>query len=345
MKADGKRWKVAVVGALGMVGTEMMRTLERRRFPVAELRALDLAGNEGEQVEFGGRKLRVQAACREAFEGVDLALFSAGAEASLQLAPLAVQAGAVVIDNSSAWRMDPACPLVVPEVNPQALAAHRGLIANPNCSTIQLVVALQPLHEAARIRRVVVATYQAVSGAGKKAVDELARQSRDYLEKGSVSAPQAFAKRLAFNAIPQIDVFLPDGATKEEQKMVRETAKIMGDDSIRVSATCVRIPVFYGHSEAVNLETQGKLTAEEARTLLRAAPGLVVLDEPERLSYPLAAEIEHTDAVYVGRIREDRTLDCGLTLWIVADNIRKGAALNAVQIAELLVERSLLRVP
>ena len=240
---------------------------------------------------------------------MDLALFSAGAEACLQLAPLAVQAGAVVIDNSSAWRMDPACPLVVPEVNPQALAAHRGLIANPNCSTIQLVVALQPLHEAARIRRVVVATYQAVSGAGKKAVEELAAPEPRLPGDGTVSPPQAFAKRLAFNAIPQIDVFLPDGSTKEEQKMVRETAKIMGDDTIRVSATCVRVPVFYGHSEAVNLETQRKLTAGEARTLLRAAPGLVVLDEPERLSYPLAAEIEHSDAVYVGRIREDRTLE------------------------------------
>ena len=344
--AEARKWNVAVVGALGMVGTEMLRTLERRAFPVAELRPLDLAEHAGREVEFGGRRVRVRAASAEAFRGIELALFSAGAEASRELAPLAVAAGAVVVDNSSAWRMDPSCPLVVPEVNGEALREHRGIIGNPNCSTIQMVVALKPLHDAARLTRIVVATYQAVSGAGARAAAELAEQTAGRLRDGRPGGePRAFPHPIAFNVIPQIDVFLEDGSTKEEQKMVRETRKILGDDTVRVSATCARVPVFYGHSEAVNLETARKLGAAEARELLRRAPGVVVLDEPAERLYPMPLSAEHTDAVYVGRIREDRSVEHGLNLWIVADNVRKGAALNAVQIAELLVEKGLMRVP
>ncbi len=342
--ADKRTWNVAVVGALGMVGTEMLHTLERRKFPVAELRALDVAEAEGTAVEALGRTVRTLAARGENFAGVDIALFSAGAEASLELAPRAVERGAVVVDNSSAWRMDPECPLVVPEVNPGDLARHRGIIANPNCSTIQMVIALKPLHDAARIRRIVVSTYQAASGAGKKAVDELRRAASEYLQRGTAPAPEAFPHPIAFNVIPQIDVFLPDGYTREEHKMMDETRKILNDDTIRVSATCVRVPVFFGHSESVNIETERRLRPEEARELLRGAAGVQLLDEPDRLDYPMPLSTEHTDAVYVGRIREDASMENGLNLWIVADNIRKGAALNAVQIAEALAARGLVRV-
>jgi aspartate-semialdehyde dehydrogenase len=340
--ARKESWNVAVVGALGMVGAEMIRTLERRRFPVAELRPLDVAEQAGAEVEYQGRAVRVGEAGREGLRGIDIALFSAGAEASRELAPLAVEEGAVVIDNSSAWRMEAGCPLVVPEVNPQALERHRGIIANPNCSTIQMVVAVKPLHDAARIRRIVVSTYQAASGAGRKAVEELERQSRQYLEHASIRPGEAFPHRIAFNAIPQIDVFQDGGYTKEEIKMARETQKIMNDESIRVSATCVRIPVFTGHAESVNIETERKISPQEVRELLRRAPGVQLVDEPQELRYPMPALAEHTDAVYVGRIREDRTIERGINLWIVADNIRKGAALNAVQIAEILVARGLL---
>lgn len=339
-----RRWNVAVVGALGMVGTEMIKTLEMRKFPVAELRPLDLAKFEGTEVEFAGRKVRTLAANAENFAGIDIAIFSAGAAASLELAPLAVEKGAVVVDNSSAWRMDPECPLVVPEVNPQDLRWHKGIIANPNCSTIQMVVALKPLHDRACIKRIVVSTYQAVSGAGKRAFEELREQTRDLLE-GSPLNPQAFPHQIAFNVIPQIDVFQEGGYTKEEWKMVKETQKIMGDDSIKVTATCVRVPVFFGHSESVNIETEKNLTAHEARDLLRSAPGVRVIDDPAELRYPMPVDAAHTDDVFVGRIREDSSIENGLSLWIVADNVRKGAALNAVQIAERLVADDLVRVP
>jgi len=339
-----RAWNVAVVGAAGMVGTEMMRTLERRRFPVGELRPLDVAAVAGTTLPFAGRTVRCLEATEANFAGIDIAIFSAGAEASLELAPRAVRQGAVVVDNSSAWRMDAACPLVVPEVNPHDLAWHKGIIANPNCSTIQMVVALKPLHDRARIRRVVVSTYQAAAGAGKNGLDELLRQARGILDTGSCEAPRTFQHQLAFNLIPQIDVFGEGGYTKEEWKMVHETVKIMGDAGIRVTATTVRVPVLVGHSESVNIETERKLTAAEARELLSRAPGVAVVDEPATATYPMPAPAAGTDEVFVGRIREDNSLDNGLNLWIVSDNVRKGAALNAVQIAERLLADGLVRV-
>ncbi|HSK09199.1 MAG TPA: aspartate-semialdehyde dehydrogenase [Vicinamibacterales bacterium] len=338
-------WNVAVVGAAGMVGTEMIRTLEQRHFPVAELRPLDTAAVAGTAVSFQGRSLPCLEATEANLAGVHLAIFSAGGDASLELAPAAVRQGAVVVDNSSAWRMDPACPLVVPEVNPRDLAWHRGIIANPNCSTIQLVVALKPLHDRARILRIVVSTYQAASGAGKHGVDELAAQARAVLDGLDPSAPRTFQHRLAFNLIPQIDVFREGDYTKEEWKMVHETRKILGDASIRVTATTVRVPVFVGHSESVNIETEEKLSPDEARRLLAAAPGVCVIDDPSNRRYPMPADAAGTDGVFVGRIREDQSIERGLNLWIVADNVRKGAALNAVQIAERLVADGLVRLP
>ncbi|HEX7485311.1 MAG TPA: aspartate-semialdehyde dehydrogenase [Vicinamibacterales bacterium] len=340
-----KTWNVAVVGAAGMVGSEMIKTLEQRRFPVNELRPLDVANVAGTPVTFAGRTCLCREATEANFAGIDIAIFSAGGEASLDLAPKAVRQGAVVVDNSSAWRMDPACPLVVPEVNPHDLAWHKGIIANPNCSTIQMVVALKPLHDRARIVRVVVSTYQAASGAGKNGLDELMRQAREILDHGTCSPPRVFQHQLAFNVIPQIDVFQELGYTKEEWKMARETVKILGDARIRVTATTVRVPVPIGHSESVNIETERKLTADEARAILAAAPGIRVVDDPAGGAYPMPAPTAHTDAVFVGRIREDNSLDHGLNLWIVSDNVRKGAALNAVQIAEQLVADRLVRVP
>jgi aspartate-semialdehyde dehydrogenase len=338
-------WNVAVVGAAGMVGTEMIRTLEQRRFPVRELRALDVADAAGTPLPFAGGTVICREATEANFAGIDIAIFSAGGDASLALAPRAVRQGAVVIDNSSAWRMDPACPLVVPEVNPHDLAWHKGIIANPNCSTIQMVVALKPLHDHARIRRVVVSTYQAAAGAGKNGLDELRRQAREILEHGTCSPPSTFQYQLAFNLIPQIDVFQEGGYTKEEWKMVHETVKIMGDAGIRVTATTVRVPVFVGHSESINIETERKLTADEARRILSTAPGVRVVDDPATRAYPMPAPAAGTDEVFVGRIREDNSLETGLNLWVVSDNVRKGAALNAVQIAERLAADNLVRVP
>jgi aspartate-semialdehyde dehydrogenase len=340
-----KTFNVAVVGALGVVGTEMIKILESRQFPVNELRPLDVAGFQGKELRFCGTSVRCREACEENFRGIDVALFSAGGEASLDLAPKAVRQGAVVIDNSSAWRMDPSCPLVVPEVNAHDLAWHSGIVANPNCSTIQMVVALKPLHDRARIRRVVVSTYQACSGAGKRAMDELLQHSREIIALGHASPPQVFAYEIAFNVIPQIDVFQKGDYTKEEWKMVKETVKIMGDPSIRVTATAVRVPVLIGHSESVNIETERKLSAREARELLSRAPGVSVIDFPATCTYPMPARSANADDVFVGRIREDNTIENGLNLWIVADNVRKGAALNAVQIAERLVADNLVCVP
>jgi aspartate-semialdehyde dehydrogenase len=338
-----KSWKVAVVGALGMVGSEMIRTLERRKFPVRELRALDLARNEGAPVEFRGHTLKALAATEENLRGIDIAIFSAGGEASLELAPRAVRQGAVVVDNSSAWRMDPKCPLVVPEVNPSDLEWHRGIIANPNCSTIQMVVALKPLHDAARIRRVVVSTYQATTGAGKKGSTALEEESIEFLKTKAPVESRGFQYQIAFNVIPHIDVFQEGGYTKEEYKMVNETRKIMGDQSIRVNATCVRVPVFYGHSESVNIETEEALSPEQARKILGRSPGVILLDDPKALKYPMPIMTDQEDATFVGRIREDFTIEKGLNLWIVSNNIRKGAALNAVQIAETLVQKGLVK--
>lgn len=329
---------VAVAGATGLVGARMLEVLERRDFPLKSIKLLASERSKGKRLRFRGEEIPVEVLAEDSFEGVDVALFSAGGGTSKRFAPAAAQSGCVVIDNSSAWRMDPEVPLVVPEVNPEAAAKHKGIIANPNCSTIQMVVVLKPLHDAAQIRRVVVATYQSVSGAGIAAVEELRRQSRAVLD-GETPAPGVFPHPIAFNCIPQIpssDAFAGNGYTTEELKMVNETKKIMGDDNIQVTATTVRVPVFGSHSESVNVETARKLTAAEAREILGKAPGVVVEDNPAQQQYPLATRAEGSDATYVGRIREDISHPQALEMWIVSDNLLKGAALNAVQIAELL---------
>jgi aspartate-semialdehyde dehydrogenase len=336
-----KEYTVAVVGALGVVGTEMLSTLERRNFPVKELVPLDIASQAGKEVTFQGKKWVTKEAKKGAFKGVDIAIFSAGGDASAVLAPIAVEEGAIVVDNSSQWRMDPNCPLVIPEVNPQDLDWHKGIIANPNCSTTQMLVALKPLHDAAKIKRVVVSTYQAVSGSGKKAIDGLQREAEEQIASGKVSKPQAYKKQIAFNAIPHIDVFQEGGYTKEEYKMVNETKKML-DPSIEVTATCVRIPVWYGHSESINVETERKLSAEEAKELLAKAEGIKVIDDPSQELYPTPIESNDEDLTMIGRIREDFTIANGLNFWCVSNNIRKGAALNAVQIAETLIKRNLV---
>lgn len=334
---------VAVVGATGLVGEEMIRVLDERKFPVKRLLPLASERSSGKTVEFNGQSIDVQTLSAKSFAGVDVALFSAGGQVSKDFCPVAAAAGAVAIDNSSTFRMDKDVPLVVPEVNPQAVAKMppRRIIANPNCSTIQLVLVLQPIHAAAKIKRVVVSTYQSVSGAGKEAVEELTAQTRA-LFAGEESDPKVFPHRIAFNCLPQIDDFQPDGYTKEEHKMMKETCKIMGDESIQVSATTVRVPVFYGHSESVNIETSSPLSAETAREFLSLAPGVVVVDDPAERSYPLASDCAGRDEVFVGRIRNDPTVTHGLNCWIVSDNIRKGAATNAVQIAELLLQNKLI---
>ncbi|MEW6658265.1 MAG: aspartate-semialdehyde dehydrogenase [Thermodesulfobacteriota bacterium] len=332
-------YRVAVVGATGAVGQQMLACLEERRFPVAQLFPLASERSLGKKVTFLGKEIPVEVLTQDSFKDIDIALFSAGGSISKEYGPIAAAAGAVVVDNSSAWRMDPEIPLVVPEVNPQDIAwyTNRGIIANPNCSTIQMVVVLQPLHAAARIKRVVVSTYQAVSGTGQKAVDELSAQVRALFACQPVEK-KVYPHRIAFNCLPHIDVFLENGYTKEEMKMVLETKKIMGDDSIEVTATTVRVPVFYGHSESVNIETERKLTPEEARKILSQAPGVKVVDNPAKNQYPMPLDAAGQDLTLVGRIREDFTIKNGLNLWLVADNIRKGAATNAVQIAEILTQ-------
>ncbi|MBI5665189.1 MAG: aspartate-semialdehyde dehydrogenase [Nitrospirae bacterium] len=333
------KYIVAVVGATGAVGNEMVATLEQRNFPVEKLRLFASERSEGKTLDFHGKHVSVEILTDKVFDGIDIALFSAGGDRSLEFAPAAAKAGCVVIDNSSAWRMDPGVPLVVPEVNPHDLDWHKGIIANPNCSTIQMVVALKPIHDAARIKRVVVTTFQSVSGTGKKAMDELLNQTRDILNFKDIT-PVIYPHQIAFNCLPQIDKFTDSGYTKEEIKMVNETKKIMGDDSIKVTATTVRVPVFRGHSESINIETEKKLSANEARALLSVAPGVIVYDAPDKSIYPLQTIAANRDEVYVGRIREDDTIENGLNMWIAADNLRKGAALNAVQIAEELIKRA-----
>ncbi len=340
---SAKNPKVAVVGATGAVGREMLEVLAQRQFPAAEVVPFASSRSAGAKVEFAGGELTVRELKEDSFAGFDLALFSAGGSTSEKFAPLAAKAGCVVVDNSSAWRMDPKCPLVVPEVNPHDLEWHNGIIANPNCSTIQMVVALKPLHDEARIKRIVVSTYQAVSGTGQKAITELETQTAR-LMNGQEIIPQVYPYQIAFNCLPQIDVFLDNGYTKEEMKMVNETKKIMGDDSIRVTATTVRVPVFYGHSESVNIETEKKLTVAQVRQILAEAPGITVADYPEKKIYPMPIDAAGQDDVFVGRIREDESIENGINMWVVADNIRKGAALNAVQIGEELIRRNLLRV-
>ena len=339
-----ERCVVAVVGATGAVGREMLNTLHERAFPCTQVVALASARSAGERVDYGDTSLVVRELTKDSFAGVDLALFSAGGSVSETFAPHAVASGCVVVDNSSTWRMDERCPLVVPEVNAEALKKHKGIIANPNCSTIQMVVALKPLHDAATITRVVVSTYQAVSGTGAKGLEELERQVR-HMFNGQDPDNTVYPHRIAFNCLPHIDVFLDNDYTKEEMKMVNETVKIFNDPSIRVTATCVRVPVFYGHSESVNIETAKPLGAREARAILAQAPGVQVVDNPDQKMYPMPLDAAGEDAVFVGRIRNDESRANCLNLWIVADNIRKGAALNAVQIAETLVAHKLLAVP
>jgi aspartate-semialdehyde dehydrogenase len=329
-------YTVAIVGATGAVGAEMIGVLEDRKFPVATLVPLASVRSAGGTVTFQGQEHVVKELTNDSFTDVDLALFSAGADVSREFAPVAAKAGTVVIDNSSAWRMDKDVPLVVPEVNPADVSSHRNIIANPNCSTIQMVVALKPLHDRAKIRRIVVTTFQSVSGTGKDAMDELMEECRDLLSFRSPE-PKVYPHQIAFNCVPHIDDFLPSGYTKEEVKLVNETRKIIGDVSIQVTATTVRVPVYIGHSESVNIETEHKLSANEARAILSTAPGVVLYDDPQHNVYPMPLDVAGKDEVYVGRIREDESIPNGLNLWVVADNLRKGAATNAVQIAELLI--------
>jgi aspartate-semialdehyde dehydrogenase len=329
---------VAVVGASGAVGERMIRLLEERRFPLASIKFLASARSAGKTVRFRGEDYPILELSARAFSGVDIVLSSTPASVSREWSPIAAAAGSVVVDNSSAFRMDPDVPLVVPEVNLDDICRHRGIIANPNCSTIQMVVALKPLHDAVRVRRVVVSTYQSVSGAGQKGIDELESQIEAHVKYGRPPAPSKFAHPILGNCIPHIDDFLPNGYTKEEMKMVNETRKIMGDATIDVSPTCVRVPVPMSHSESILVETERPITADEARAIWAGSPGVAVVDDPLALAYPLAASATGKDDVFVGRIRHDLHRPNTLLFWCVSDNLRKGAATNAVQIAERLVE-------
>jgi aspartate-semialdehyde dehydrogenase len=330
-------WNVAIVGATGAVGTQMIECLEERKFPLGKVKLLASSRSAGEVLEVAGKSVIVEELTHDSFEGIDIALFSAGGERSKEFCPSAANAGAVCIDNSSAWRMDKDVPLVVPEVNPHAIADYKkkGIIANPNCSTIQMVVALKPLHDYGVIKRIVVSTYQAVSGSGNKAIEELRVQSGELLN-GRPTKNVVYPHRIAFNCLPQIDSFCDNGYTKEEMKMVNETEKIM-EAGIKTTATCVRVPVFFGHCESVNIETARKISADKARELLEDAPGVELVDDPIAGEYPMPIDAVGDDLTLVGRIREDNSIPNGLNLWVVADNIRKGAAANAVQIAEILI--------
>ena len=337
-------YRVAVVGATGNVGREMLNILAERSFPADEVVALASRRSQGTEVSFGDKILKVKALEHFDFSDVDICLMSAGSAVSKEWSPKIAAAGAVVIDNSSCWRYDSDVPLIVPEVNADAVTGFRkkGIIANPNCSTAQLVVVLKPLHDKAKITRVVVATYQSVSGAGKEAMDELFNQTRAVFTAGEIKQGGKFTKRIAFNVIPHIDVFMEDGYTKEEWKMVAETKKML-DPKIKVTCTAVRVPVFIGHSESVNIEFENEITADQARDILREAPGCLVIDKRENGGYVTPYEAAGEDATYISRIREDATVENGLNIWVVSDNLRKGAALNAIQIAELLVNRGLVK--
>jgi len=337
-----EKYNVVVAGATGAVGNEMVVTLEQRNFPVDKLKLLSSTRGAGTKIGFKGKEYTVEVMNENSFAGMDIGLFSPGGSISQKFAPIAGKAGCVVIDNTSAFRMDPEVPLIVPEVNAHAVAGYhkKNIIANPNCSTIQMVVALKPIHDAARIKRVVVSTYQSVSGTGKRAIKELENQVLAIYNQQEIKK-EVYPHQIAFNCLPHIDVFLENGYTKEEMKMVNETQKIMEDDSIRVTATTVRVPVFYGHSESVNIETEKKLSPDEVRKILSRAPGIVVVDDPKKSEYPLAIHAAGKDETFVGRIREDESIPNGINMWVVADNIRKGAALNAVQIAEILIQKYL----
>ena len=333
------KYNVAVAGCTGAVGRKMLEILEERKFPIAELKALASAKSVGQQLEFNGKTITVEELKEDSFEGVDMALFSAGAGVSRQFAPFAVKSNCIVIDNSSAFRMESDIPLVVPEVNPHDIGDSPGIIANPNCSTIQMVVALKPIHDKFKIKRVVVSTYQSVSGSGQKAINELQEQTRKLME-GESAGPNVYPHQIAFNCLPHIDKFLENGYTKEEMKMVNETQKILGDSSIRVSPTTVRVPVYYSHSEAVNVETESSINEQKVKDLLARSPGVKVVDDPENNLYPLAIEGADKDEVFVGRIRDDISCENAVNFWVVSDNLRKGAALNAIQIAEVLTKRT-----
>ena len=332
-----KKFNVAVAGATGAVGNQMIRCLEEMNFPVHSVEFLASSRSVGRQLRFKGDLIEVKELKEDSFKGIDIALFSAGGGTSQKFAPLAAKDGCVVIDNSSAWRMDSKVPLVVPEVNSHAIAQYteKGIIANPNCSTIQMVIVLHPIHKKYGIKRIVVSTYQAVSGTGKKAIDELFDQSRAMINFLDYET-RVYPHRIAFNCLPHIDVFMDNGYTKEEMKMVNETRKIMEDDSIAVTATTVRVPVFFGHSESVNVETKDPISAEDVKVLLQNSPGVKVMDDPQKNLYPLATDAAGQDLTLVGRIRQDESIANGINMWIVADNIRKGAATNAVQIAQVL---------
>lgn len=336
-------YNVAIVGATGMVGQEFIKVLLQRKFPARSISLYASDRSAGRKMFVGHEEIVVKETANDSFDNVDIALFSAGSDISKHFAPIAAKAGALVIDNSAAWRMDPRVPLVVPEVNPEDIKKHRGIIANPNCSTIQMVVALYPLHRVNPIKRIVVATYQSVSGTGLAAVEELTKQSKIVLEGGNV-VPHVYAHQIAFNLLPEIDVFLDNGYTKEEWKMLEETRKIMHADNIAVSATCVRVPVFIGHSEVVQVEFNEYMPPDEARSILSKAPGVKVLDDPNVSLYPQPWLAAGTDDVYVGRIRADASYLNGLVMWVVADNIRKGAALNAVQIAEEAIKNDWVKL-
>jgi len=334
-----KKYNVAIAGATGAVGGAMLEVLKRRDFPINELRLLASERSVGKKLKFNDEEIAVQLLSEDSFEGIDIALFSAGATRSLDFAPAAAKAGAVVIDNSSAYRNDPEIPLVVPEVNPHAIADYKkhGIIANPNCSTIQMLVALKPILDKVGIKRLVISTYQAVSGSGAKAIEELDAQVKAYAAGDPLTA-SVYPHQIAFNCLPQIDSFLDNGYTKEEMKMVNETRKIFEDDSIGITATTVRVPVFYGHSESVNVETKQKISSAEVKELMASAPGVKLVDNPENGQYPLATDCAGEFDTLVGRIREDDSIENGINLWVVSDNILKGAALNAVQIAETFVQ-------
>lgn len=349
-----KEYNVAIAGATGAVGQEMIRILEERNFPVKNLLPLASMRSLGKKIKFHGRDIEIKLLEKDAFKGIDIALFSAGAKISKEIAPEAVARGAIVIDNSSAFRMEKDVPLVVPEVNPEDIKNHKGIIANPNCSTIQLVVVLKPIHDKAKIKRVVVATYQSVSGWGKEAIEQLWQETIEFSKKYNKiddiqslrmadlnikTTKEALPYQIAFNLIPQIDLFLEHDYTKEEMKLVNETKKIMHDINIMVTATCVRVPIFYAHCEAVNIELEKSLRIEELSNILRNSPGIKVIDNPAQAIYPMPLDAGGKDEVFVGRIRKDLTVANGFNLWIVADNLRKGAALNAIQIAEILIHQ------
>jgi len=337
-----EQYNIAIVGATGLVGQEFIKVLEQREFPMATVRLLASDRSAGKKMTIAKREIEVKETVPSSFEDIDIALFSAGSETSRYFAPLAAQAGAVVVDNSAAWRMDPKVPLVVPEVNPEDTEWHKGIIANPNCSTIQMVVALYPLHKVNPIKRIIVATYQSVSGTGSAAVEELTIQSKQILD-GQNTIPHVYPHQIAFNILPEIDVFLDNQYTKEEWKMVEETKKIMHTNNLAISATCARVPVFKSHSEAIHVEFSQPMSPEKAQQLLAQAPGVKVLDDPAVSLYPQPWPAAGSDDVFVGRIRRDTSHANGLVMWVVADNIRKGAALNAVQIAEEIIKRKLLR--